>query len=152
MCGADPANAAFYRSKAAVYARKLADLDADLRALTAAAARRVLIVADRLPFRYLADAYGLRYYAAFPGCAAESEAGAATVAFLINKVREGRIPVVFFLELSNGKLAELISAETGAGARLLHACHNLSKEDFKQWEGYISLMRRNLERLREALY
>ena len=43
--------------------------------------------ADRFPLRYFADAYGLDYYAAYPGCADAAEPSAATVAFLIDKVR-----------------------------------------------------------------
>jgi zinc transport system substrate-binding protein len=70
---------------------------------------------------------------------------------LINKVKEEKIPVVFHIELSNEKMADMICEATGAQKRLLHACHNISKDDFEKGETYLSLMTRNVGPLREAL-
>jgi zinc transport system substrate-binding protein len=151
LCEADPANAAFYLQNAAVYNEELEQLDAAFKEVTAAAKRNTVVFADRFPFRYFADAYGLTYFAAFPGCSTETEPSAATVAFLINKIRAEKIPVVFHIELSNERMANTISGETGAKKLLLHACHNISKRDFDAGLGYLDLMRRNVENLREAL-
>jgi len=148
---ADPANAAFYRQNAATYNEELAQLDIAFREVVAGANRNTIVFADRFPFRYFADAYGLTYFAAFPGCSTETEASAATVAFLINKIRTEKIPVVFHIELSNERMADTISGETGAKKLLLHACHNISKQDFDAGLGYLDFMRRNVENLREAL-
>jgi zinc transport system substrate-binding protein len=147
----DPANAEMYSGRAEAYSAELDALDLSFREVVDSASRRVIIFGDRFPFRYFADAYGLDYFAAFPGCSTETECSAATVAFLIDKVREEGLPVVFHIELSNGKIAETISEETGARVLLLHAVHNISREDFLGGEGYLSLMRRNAENLREAL-
>ena len=106
---------------------------------------------DRFPFRYLADEYGLSYYAAFPGCSSETEPSAATISFLINKVKDEKIPVVFTIEFSNGKVADTICSETGAKKLMLHSCHNLSADEFERGETYVSLMRANLVNLKEAL-
>ncbi|MDR3277791.1 MAG: metal ABC transporter substrate-binding protein, partial [Oscillospiraceae bacterium] len=103
------------------------------------------------PFRYFADAYGLDYFAAFPGCSTETECSAATIAFLIDKINAEKIPVVFHIELGNEKMADTIAEATGAKALLLHACHNVSKDDFLNGESYLSLMTRNAEALKEAL-
>ncbi|MCL1890191.1 MAG: metal ABC transporter substrate-binding protein [Desulfovibrionaceae bacterium] len=148
----DPEHAASYLYNSAVYLEKLRTLDAELRALIAGAARRTVIFADRFPFRYLAADYDLRYYAAFPGCSAETEASAATVAFLINKIKAEKIPVVFHMEFSNEKMADAISEDTGAKKLPLHACHNISKADFENGASYLSIMRRNAANLKEALW
>jgi zinc transport system substrate-binding protein len=148
----DPANAAEYEKNTAAYLDRLTELDASFRALAGGAKRRTLIFGDRFPFRYFADAYGLNYFAAFPGCSTETECSAATVAFLINKVRAENIPVVFHIELSNEKIADAICEETGAVKRLLHAVHNVSKRDFDQGANYYDLMSQNINTLREALY
>jgi zinc transport system substrate-binding protein len=134
-----------------MYSQKLDALDAEFQAVVDKAARKTLIFADRFPFRYFVDAYGLSYYAAFPGCATETEASAATVAFLIDKVKTERIPVVFFIEFSNEKMADSIREDTGAKKLSFHACHNISKVDFESGTSYISLMKQNVEHLREAL-
>jgi zinc transport system substrate-binding protein len=110
-----------------------------------------MVFGDRFPFRYFADAYGLSYFAAFPGCSTETEASAATVAFLIDKVRAERIPVVFHIELSNERIADTICEETGARKLLLHAVHNVSKRDFEGGASYYSLMSANVANLRTAL-
>jgi zinc transport system substrate-binding protein len=151
LCEADPANADFYTQNTAAYTEELAQLDAAFKDTVSGAKRKTIVFADRFPFRYFTDAYGLSYFAAFPGCSTETEPSAATVAFLIDKIRAEKIPVVFHLELSNQRMADTISEETGAKKLLLHACHNISKKDFDAGLGYLDLMRRNVENLREAL-
>ncbi|MDR1626666.1 MAG: metal ABC transporter substrate-binding protein [Spirochaetia bacterium] len=151
LCALDAANADFYRQNSAAYIVKLEELDAEFRAVADNAKRKTIIFGDRFPFRYLADSYGLSYYAAFPGCSTETECSAATVAFLIDKMKSERVPVIFHIELSNEKIADTIAEATGAKKLLLHACHNISKSDFEKGEGYLSLMRGNLRNLREAL-
>jgi zinc transport system substrate-binding protein len=148
----DAANAAEYETNTVAYLAKLTELDAAFRALVNGAKRDTFVFGDRFPFRYFADAYGLRYFAAFPGCSTETEASAATIAFLINKVRSEGIPVVFHLELSNEKIADTICEETGARKFLFHAVHNVSKRDFDQGATYYDLMSQNVTNLREALY
>ena len=152
LCEADSANAAFYRQNTAAYIEALEEIDAAFHEIVAGAKRKTIVFGDRFPFRYFADAYGLQYFAAFPGCSTETEPGAATVAFLIDKIKSEQIPVVFHIELSNERMADTISGETGAKKLLLHACHNISKRDFDSGLGYLEIMRRNTASLREALY
>jgi len=151
LCETDAANAEFYRQNAQIYTGQLDELDKQFQAVVNGARRTIMVFGDRFPFRYFADAYGLTYYAAFPGCSTETEPSAATVAFLINKIKAEKIPVVFYIELSNERMADTISGETGAKKLLLHACHNVSKRDFDAGLGYLDFMRRNVENLREAL-
>ncbi|MDR1212362.1 MAG: metal ABC transporter substrate-binding protein, partial [Spirochaetaceae bacterium] len=148
----DAPNAALYDRNTASYLAKLTELDASFQSMISGARRKVFIFGDRFPFRYFADAYGLSYYAAFPGCSTETECSAATIAFLVNKVRAERIPVIFHIELSNERIADAICEETGAKKLLLHAVHNISRRDFDRGESYYHLMTQNIQNLREALY
>ncbi|MDR2191538.1 MAG: metal ABC transporter substrate-binding protein [Endomicrobium sp.] len=148
---ADPKNAEFYRQNTDAYIEKLDVLDKQFEEIVKNSKRKTIVFADRFPFRYFADAYGLKYFAAFPGCSTETEASAGTVKFLIDKVKAEKIPVVFHIEMSNEKMADVISEATGAKKRLFHACHNVSKKDFKDGLGYIDFMTRNAEVLKEAL-
>ena len=152
LCEADPASSALYQQNAADYIKSLEELDSAFEELVAGARRKTIVFGDRFPFRYFTDAYGLQYSAAFPGCSTETEPSAATVAFLIDKIRAEQIPVVFHIELSNERMADTISGETGAGKYLLHSVHNITKRDFDSGLGYLEIMRRNVENLREALY
>ncbi len=147
----DSANAETYRANAAAYNEELAELDAAFQLAVDEGVRKTIVFGDRFPFRYLADAYGLTYYAAFPGCATETEASASTIKFLIDTVRQENIPAVFHIELSNEKIADALCESTGAKKLAMHSCHNVTRDDFAKGVGYLELMWRNAESLREAL-
>ena len=151
LCEVSPENAKIYQNNALDEEKSLDKLDEQFKTIVAEGKRDTIVFGDRFPFRYFADAYGLKYFAAFPGCSTETEAGAATVKFLIDKVKAERIPVIFHIELSNEKMADTIAAETGAKVLQLHACHNISKADFEAGKTYLNIMNENAAALREAL-
>lgn len=152
LCALDSANAAEYQRNAENYLSDLNELDKEFRILVKDAKRKTLIFGDRFPFRYFVDEYGLKYFAAFPGCSTETEVTPATLRFLIDKVRQEEIPVIFHIELSNQKVAQAIAEATGAQVRQLHSVHNIIREDFQNGLGYLDFMRQNIAVLREALY
>ena len=151
MAELDPPNADNYLANAQDYEAKILDLDAQFRQIAENAERKILVFGDRFPIRYFAEGYGLDYFAAFPGCSSESEPSASTLAFLIDKVREEEIPVVFSIEFSNGNIARAICESTGAVQRTYNSCHNVTKEQMENGATYVSLMSENLEAVREAL-
>lgn len=147
----DPKNEQDYVNHEAAYIGELDKLAKELIAIRESAVRRIIIVGDRFPYRYLAEFMDLDYYAAFPGCAEETEPSARTVAFLIDKVREEQIPVVFHGEFSSHLMAQRIGEEAGAEPMLLHSCHNVTKDEFENGVTYLDLMWMNSESLRMAL-
>jgi zinc transport system substrate-binding protein len=152
LCELDGDKAEFYRQNAAEYLASLDGLDASFRAVGEGAQRKTVIFGDRFPFRYLTDAYGLSYFAAFPGCSTDTEPSASTVAFLINKVKSEQVPVVFHIELSNEKMADTISEAAGVKKLLLHSCHNVTRRDFESGANYLDIQKANVENLKEALW
>lgn len=151
LCEIDGKNKDEYRNHHKEYQKELEALDHAYLEVVDHATRKEVIFGDRFPFRYFVDAYGLSYYAAFPGCSSETEPSAATIAFLTKKVKEDQIPVVLYLELSNHKIADAIAESTGAKTAMLHSCHNISKDEVKEGVTYVSLMKQNLEVLKGAL-
>jgi zinc transport system substrate-binding protein len=151
LCDIYPADAAAYQKNADEYLAELQKLDDDIRDAVDNAARSEIVVGDRFPLRYFCDEFGLTYYAAFPGCATDTQASAATIAFLIDKVKQDNIPVVFHMELSNEQICNAICEATGAKSAMLSAVHNISKSDFEAGVTYIDLMEHNLKVLKEAL-
>lgn len=147
----DLENQEFYRETTQLYLDKLEKLDEEFRIISENGSKKPLIFADRFPFLYLAKEYDLKYYGAFPGCSSETEASPATLKFLIDKVKEESIPVVFYIEFSNEKMADIIVESTQAKKLLLHSAHNVSKDEFKQGIGYLDIMEANLKNLKEAL-
>ena len=151
MAEIDPANAEAYLANAGDYEKQILDVDEQFREIVKNAQRRTIVFGDRFPVRYFAEEYGLEYYAAFPGCSSESEPSASTLAFLIDKVREEKIPVVFSIELSNGNIARAICESTDAVQRTFYSCHNVTKQQMEGGATYVSMMSENLEVIREAL-
>ncbi len=147
----DPENEDVYRTRLDEYVESLSAVRDEIAQVVGGSPRKLLVFGDRFPMRYFTEEFGLDYYAAFPGCSADTEADAATIKFLIDKVKQENIPVVLKNEMSSGAIADAVAAETGASVCTLYACHNISKEDFNSGVGYIDLMKRNIEALKEAL-
>jgi len=147
----DPDNRSHYEERSVAYLAELTALDCALRTLVDRAERKTLLFGDRFPFLYFVNAYGLTYYAAFSGCSEESEVSAATIAFLIDKVRSESLPVVLITELSSGRIAESIAEATGATILSLHSCNNITADEAASGVTYLSLMQQNLTVLRTAL-
>lgn len=151
LCEASPENQEYFQASRDEYLGELKKLDAHLREVVAQGRHRMIVVADKFPFRYFADEYGLSYRAAFSGCSADTEPSAKTIAYLIDKVREARIGAVYYLELSSHRTAEIISEETGAKPLLLHSCHNVTRRQLEEGVTYLQLMQGNAENLRKGL-
>ena len=151
LCAVDTENADKYNENLSAYKAELTSLDEAFKKIVAEGNGKPLVFGDRFPLIYFVKAYGLDYYAAFPGCAADTEPSGATVAFLINKVKEENIPVVFHIELSTGKIADTICEATGAAKMQFNACHNVTKADLEAGVSYIDLMWDNVEALKSAL-
>ncbi len=153
ICAIDPANAQTYRANASAYRQRLAALDAEYAAAVASARRKTILVADRFPFRYLADDYSLAFHAAFPGCSAESEASFKTIAFLARKLDELRLPVILTTESPNSKIAEAVRRATKTRDQRILALDSLQSTgaDAAGTTRYLDAMKRNLEVLKAAL-
>ena len=147
----DPGNQEVYEANTAAYEEKLSQLDQKFRDAVAAETREMIVVADRFPFRYLVETYGIDYRAAFSGCSGDTEPSARTIAYLIDQVREKQLPAVYYLELSSHRVAEIISEETGAKPLLLHSCHNVTRQEFDEGVTYLQLMEQNVKNLRIGL-
>ncbi|MBQ6473882.1 MAG: zinc ABC transporter substrate-binding protein, partial [Victivallales bacterium] len=104
----DPPHATEYQSNCQAYQAKLLALDKRYANAVQTAHRKYLLFADRFPFRYLADDYGLTCFAAFSGCSAETEASFKTIAFLASKVDELSLPAVLALESRQHKIPETV--------------------------------------------
>ena len=154
LSGLDPQHGEVYAANAGRYCGKLSELDRRYREAVDGAARRVVLFGDRFPFRYLADDYGLEYYAAFAGCSAETEASFATVMFLANKAEELALPCVLTIEGTRHKIAETVVASAGTKNRRVLSMDSMQSTTLKDAEGgatYLSVMEKNLETLRTAL-
>ncbi len=146
-----PENDALYEKSANEYIDKINDLDSRFEKLLSGE-ERYFIFGDRFPLLYFFKEYGLNYYAAFPGCGSETEPSAQMIAFLSEKLKQDNaVKSVFYIELSNHKLADTLAKDTGLSAAEFHTCHNITADDFQAGETYASLMERNYRMLEGVL-
>lgn len=150
----DPDSKDIYAANADAYVKKLSALDAEYQTAVDVASNKTILFGDRFPFRYLVDDYGLRYYAAFVGCSAETEAGFETISFLAKRVDELKLPCVLTIEGAQHKIAETIVRNTTAkNQRVLtmDSMQSTTSKDVKNGTTYLSVMEKNLSVLKEAL-
>lgn len=153
LCNADPDNSDRYKKSAEEYISELSELDKEYVKVAENAQFDTVLFGDRFPFRYMTEDYGLKYYAAFMGCSAETEASFETVSFLAEKVRELGLKTVLTLEGTNHSLAETIVKNSGTGAQILSmdSMQSVTGEDVKNGADYLAIMEKNLEVLKKAL-
>ena len=139
-----------YIKNAAAYREKLEALDGEYASAVANARYKTLIFADRFPFRYLMDDYGLEYYAAFSGCSAESDPTLSTLMFLAEKLDALKLPALITIDGSNQKAAKgVLDAAKSKDVKILTLNSMQSAADKN--DTYLSIMENNLSVLKQAV-
>lgn len=151
LVAVDPKNRNYYRENASSYLAELVSLDRDIKTAVASAKRREIVIGGRNAMHYFMKRYGITAYAAFDSCSAEQEPSVKTMALLKGIIEKKGFSVIYYEELQQPRLALTLAEGTDAKLLLLHSVHNLSREDFAAGKNYISLMRQNLENLKEGL-
>lgn len=140
-----------FQKNAESYISQLKELDNEFRTIVENAKIHEIIFADKFPLQYFAKEYGLKYYAAFPGCGSDMEPSAKTIGFLVDKIKEDNIKAVFYLELSSHIVADAIETDTGAKPLQFNSCHNITQKQFDSGVTYVDLMKENVNNLKIAL-
>ena len=150
----DPQGATAYRQNANEYIEKLIDLDQKYAEAVASVSEPRLVFADRFPFVYLTEDYGIEFEAAFEGCTTDAEAGFDTVIRLASKVEQWGLSYVCVTESSDKRLSSSV-AETVEGRNVktavLDSIQSVTKKDIAAGQSYIGIMEKNLSALTEAL-
>lgn len=154
LCMIDPTHTDDYRTNAANYSAELDALDSELRELVESAERSTILVADRFPFLYLCEDYGISYCAALPGCSSAADLTAVGYEELAEHIKADNLSVIFMAEFSDGTIARTVKRESGlddVDILTLHSCHTLTKGQIDDGATYLSLMRENIKALDKAL-
>ena len=150
LSAADPAGSEQFRANGDAYLAKLGALDREVRSAVAQipAARRK-VISTHNAFGYFASAYGIEFVAPL-GVSTESEPSARDIAGIITQIKQARIPAVFLENVSDPRLIQRISAETGAkvGGTLYSDGLTGEKGDAPT---YIDMVRHNIKTLTRAL-
>ena len=154
IAAVDPENAEIYKANATAYIASLNALDVRYAETVAASPRDTILFGDRFPFRYLVEDYSLKYYAAFVGCSAETNASAKTTAFLVNKTDELGLNVILKIENSTADIAEGIKRQSASKDQqilVLDSLQSATKKEYASGRTYLAVMESNLSVLEQAL-
>jgi len=151
LCEKDAGNAPYYRQNAEAYKVSLQQLDNDISELVSSSQRKTIVFGGRFAYSYFVTRYGLAYESAFDSCSTEAEPSVRKIVEMTDFIRANNIPVIYYEELVDPKIARSIAEQTGIEPLLLHTVHNVSREEFEQGVTYLEIMRTNLVNLERGL-
>lgn len=152
LCDLDTENSGKYTANFTAYFSELEKLDKAYKETIDGCTKDTVIFADRFPFIYLVNDYGLSYHAAFSGCSAESEASFETVKRLADEVDSLGLSHILITETSDGSVANTVKDSTrdkNQEILVLNALQSVTKEQLSA--SYIGVMTENLAILKKAL-
>ncbi len=151
MSEIDGKHADVYTANADAYIKEFSNLDAKFVSLFAGVNNKTIVIADRNPFRYFCEEYGIKAIAAFAGCSSNNEIPLAVQNELIKAVKENGLQYVYVIELNTSSYGDSIAQQAGAQKAVLNSCHNLSKEDFESGKTFLDMMTENYQTLSETM-
>lgn len=151
LCKKDPENEEYYQNNSKQYISKLEKLDNEILELVKESKNKEIAFGGPFSYTYFVKRYNLNYISAYDSCGENNEPSIEKISKVINEIKNKNIPVIFYKELSSGKISDTISAETGAKKLEFHSLHSVTKKDLENGKTYIDIMYKNLENLKEAL-
>jgi zinc/manganese transport system substrate-binding protein len=150
FCKTDEAGCKIYTANADAYIAKLKQLETEVKAgIGAIPEDKRTVITSHDAFGYFAQAYGLTFIAP-EGISTEAEASAADVARLIDQVKQDKASAIFVENITNPRLIERISAETGIKTGGTLYSDALSTSDGPA-STYIDMFRYNVNTLKAAI-
>ena len=147
----DPENTEYYQDNCDVYINKINNASKEIKTVVSEKKNQFIVVADRFPFAYFTEYFGLEYDAAFDGCAISTDISLKTMSRLSKTIEKRGVKTVFVTELSSQNIAKALRDELGVTVLELHSAHNVSADDFKQNVSYLDIMKRNKAALERGL-
>ncbi len=146
----DPEGADYYNKNSAAYISQIEAVSDEIQSVVSKADEPFIVVADRFPFLYFAEEFGIKYEAAFGGCAVSADISLKVMRRLTQTVEQKNIGYIYSTEMSGKNIANALSEETGAEILELHSAHNVTLDDFKSGITYLDIMKNNAAALRKG--
>ena len=147
----DPDNADYYKSNADKYISEISALDSEFEEVVANSSNPKLAFGGAFAYAYFVERYDLDFISAYETCGESAEPSTIKVKEVIDYINKNKIPVIFYKEYTTGNVAKTISEATGAKMLVFNTVHNVSKSEMENGATYVSIMRENLENLKQAL-
>ena len=147
----DPQNRDYYQNNLKVYQDALSNLDDEYKNTLSVCKSKTIIYGGHYVFGYMAKRYGLEYLSAYQGFSPDSEPTVKDIIFLLEKIKKDNIKYIFYEEITNPKIAQILAKETNVKMLFLNGAHNLTKKDYESGASFISIMEENLKNLSQGL-
>lgn len=151
LCMFSPENEEYFRNNANDYIEELKKLDTEIEETIKDSKRNKLVFGGEFAYIYFLYRYNLEYATAYQGCGEGAEPSAKQIKEIIDTINNEEIPVIFYQELSEGKISKMIADETNAKTLVFHTAHNVTSSELENGVTYISIMRENLDKIKLAL-
>ncbi len=151
LAEADPSHAGTYRANCTALQNRIMELHAEIETGLAGCSNRTIICGGHFAFGHFAERYGLRHLSPYEGFSPNAQPSPRALAELVRTLRETKTSAIFYEEILDPRLARVLADEAGAQLLPLHSMHNMTKEDIAAGATYFTLMRRNLDSLRQGL-
>ena len=151
LCEISPEDSDYFKNNAKEYIEKLENLDKQIEEIIQNSKNKKLVFGGEFAYIYFINRYNLEYETAYDGCGEGAEPSASKIKQIVDTINNEKIPVIFYEELSEGKIAKMVAEETDAEALVFHTAHNVTKEDLGNGITYIDIMNKNLEAIKKAL-
>ena len=141
----DKENAEFYIENAHNYKERLAELDSRIESQLQEAHVDKLVFGGEFAYAYFCRRYNIKVVSCYSACGEGAEPSVQDIKDVIDFINNNKIDKVFYEELSEGKVAQMLSEETSAKPLVFNTIHNVSKTEFENGTNYISIMEENLK-------
>ena len=145
----DPENKEFYEENARKYQEEILALDKEIEETLKENHVDVLVFGGEFAYSYFCQRYNLGVVSCYTACGEHSDPSISRIKKVIEYINQNQISKIFYEELSEGQISQMISEETKADAEVFNTLHNVTQEEIENQEGYISIMRENLKKIIE---
>ncbi len=146
----DPAGGSEFSANADRLSARLRALDERFRDGLAGCRDKDIVLAGHGAFGYLARRYGLVQTALY-GLSPDAQPRPVDLMNAVDYCRRKGIRAVFFENSVAPDLSRTLAREIGGRVLVLHAGHNLTRDELDRGAGFFDLMEENLSALREGL-
>ncbi len=147
----DPENADYYKNNAQNYINQISELDKEFENTVNNSVNHKIAFGGAFAYAYFVERYNLDFISAYETCGESAEPSTVQVKEVIDYIKDYNIPVIFYKEYTTGNIAKTISEATGAKMLVFNTVHNVSKDEINNGATYVSIMKENLENLKQAL-
>ena len=147
ICKIDSENQNYYKANAEKYKNEILNIDKEIRNIVSLSEKKEIAIGGEFAYAYLVDTYDLKFVSVYMNCGEGEDPSISKVKSVIDYINKYNMPVVYYEELSEGTVAKMIAEETKSKSLVLYSVHN---GDITH-DTYVSLMKKNVEALKEGL-